>query len=111
MKIISLDTRRDGLSHQNHGSLFLDSTVVLLGFLTASHPLKEKLGCHYREQQWLVWPGWLEYCPVNQKVMGSILCLCTSLRCRFGPLLGHVQEEADQCFLLTSVFLSPLSNQ
>ena len=34
---------------------------------------------------WLVWLGWLEGCPINQKVMGLIPGQGTCLRCRFDP--------------------------
>ena len=56
-------------------------------------------------QTWPVWLSWLEHCPVNQKVVGSIPSQSTCLGCRFSSQSGHVQEATNP-FSLTSKFLS-----
>ena len=33
-------------------------------------------------------PGWLQHCPVHQKVVALIPIQCTFLGCRFDPLIG-----------------------
>ena len=61
---------------------------------------------------WPVWLSWLEYSPINQKVMDPIPSQGqrTYLGWGFGPRWGWVQEAADQCFSLTWMFLSlPIS--
>ena len=50
--------------------------------------------------------SWLEHRSVNQKVMGLIPGQDTCLGCGFSPQLGCMQKAADQCFSLTSMFLS-----
>ena len=57
-------------------------------------------------QSWPVWLSWLERCPVNQTVDGSIPSQDTCLSCGFIPQLGCIQVAAYECFSLTSTFLS-----
>ena len=42
-----------------------------------------------------VWLRWLEHCPTNQKVTGSMPCQGTCLGYRFSPRLGYMQEATD----------------
>ena len=46
------------------------------------------------------------YRPANQHVASSIPSQGTCLGCGFGPRLGRVWNATDQCFSLTSMFLS-----
>ena len=48
----------------------------------------------------------VECSPRNQKVAGSIPGQGPGLGCGLGPQSGHVWEATDQCFSLTSMFLS-----
>ena len=50
--------------------------------------------------------SWLEHCSIYQKVAGSIPGQGTYLGCEFDPWLGCLWEATDQCFSLTSMFLS-----
>ena len=46
------------------------------------------------------------HCPIKGKVTGSIPGQGKSLGFVFSPGQGHVGEAPDQCFCLTSMFLS-----
>ena len=48
--------------------------------------------------------GWVAFHEPN--IAGSIPGQGTCLSCGFGPQLGSVQKETNQCFFLTSIFLS-----
>ena len=50
--------------------------------------------------------SWLEHLPTHQKVAGLILGQGTDVGCGFNPRSGPVQEATDQCFSLTTMFLS-----
>lgn len=41
------------------------------------------------------WLGWLEHCPVHQRVVGSIPIEGTYVGGRFDPWLGYVLEVTD----------------
>ena len=51
---------------------------------------------------------WVQRCPINWKVAGSISGQGVCLGCRPGPPAGSMQEATDQCFSCTSMFLSLL---
>ena len=50
--------------------------------------------------------SWLEHRPVHRKVVVSVPSQDTYLGHMFDPLSGCVREATDQCFSLTSMFLS-----
>ena len=56
-----------------------------------------------------MWLGWLEYCPIYQKVAGLIPSQGTYLGCRLDPRVGHIWEATNWCFShkLLSLSLSP----
>ena len=45
-------------------------------------------------------------CPTKRMVTGSIPFKSTCLGCGFSPWSGRLEEATDQCFYLTSTFLS-----
>ena len=58
---------------------------------------------------WPVWLSWLEYHPVDQKVMGLIPSQGTCLGCGFGPWLGRIWQATNRSFFLSPSPYLPLS--